>query len=254
MSKSLIYLLGGALVVTLIFNKFYKPHDDGSEANTFAQKARSEEKILRANLEQMGSRLALLEQKLLSLESSKLEVYRNSEKLGQPDTHSVGDIASNTSNVELDYLGYDPYSPEGIARENQLQQRYVQQVERLYQSEEIDFSWAGDMEATVLAALTDFGQQHTQSTENESSGTESDNSIGENSDIAISNFECKTNLCQTEVIAGSTEEMIAYQNFMVDQTKQTLPSIVFGTIEPYGNKFLMKAFMARDTYEYPAPE
>lgn len=136
----------------------------------------------------------------------------------------------------------DPFSPEGIALADKIQNDYINRIDEIYGSEELDPEWAESVESAVLPKLADVT---TLAMEGEN---------GEKvtpADISVASFECRAQLCATEIITGSMQEMLSYQNYMVNKTKSELPSIVFGVIEPYGSKFKMKAFLARDEYEFP---
>ncbi len=157
------------------------------------------------------------------------------------------DLDETTPLAESDI---DPFSPEGIALENEIQNRYVTQIDDLFQAQQLDDEWAAAVESEVLPALSNLDAFAT--------GQPSSNqeiNIPQNNlpDISVSQFTCRSQLCSMEVIAGSESEMIAYQGFMVNQTKASLPSIIFSTIEPYGNKFRMQAFLGNDDFEFPSP-
>lgn len=195
---------------------------------------------LEAELRRVSDRLAMLtelaKQNRDSLDES--EGAETSDYLNDENDEIEGE-----NSFEPPYI--DPLSPEGIAIQDEIQDNYISQVDDIYLYEDVDPEWAEETETTVLTKLSDLDRFAV------GRGSGLDES-GESPDIVVSNFECRTNLCGTEIIAASEEEMIAYQHFMVAQTKRDLPSIVFSTIQPYGNKFRMKAYLARDEYEFPS--
>ncbi|NNC99519.1 MAG: hypothetical protein HKN85_05010 [Gammaproteobacteria bacterium] len=145
----------------------------------------------------------------------------------------------------------DPFSPEGIAKADREQNDYIDQVDEIFQAEDYSADWASAIEADMLAKLSDmnsFAQQFG------GAGRSATGPLITVPDISVSSFNCRSQLCATEVVSGTMQEMLAYQNFMVEQTKLDLPSMVFSTIEPYGNKFKMRAFLARDEYQFPPPK
>jgi len=153
------------------------------------------------------------------------------------DVDEIDEVPVDTNTIT------DPFSPEGIAIADEIQNRYISQVDEIYSVEEFDPDWAQSVESMVLPKLTDIANL---STNKESTDGKAP------ADITVANFECRSQMCSTAVITSTMEEMLAYQNHMIDQTKSELPSIVFGTIESYGNKFKMKAYLARDEYEFPS--
>ena len=144
----------------------------------------------------------------------------------------------------------DPFSLGAIANANEQQNRYITQVEGIYHAEAISTEWASTVETDILPKLSDLGAFAQQFSPHNRSASALAYSVP---DISVTNFSCRSQLCAGEVISGTMQEMLAYQNYMVEQTKTVLPSIVFSTIEPDGNKFKMRAFLAKERYEFPVP-
>lgn len=176
-------------------------------------------------------------------------VKDNQAATNQADLNGILPESDNT-NLAGD-VEFDPFSPESIAEEDEFQNNYISQIDSVYQDEEYSGAWAGTVEVEILSRLSDLDAFTQQSNPNRRPESRA---IYASPDISVSHFNCRSQLCAIEVVSGSVDEMIAYQNYMVEQTKGDLPTIVFSTIEPYGNKFIMEAFLAREEYEFPQPK
>lgn len=196
-----------------------------------------------------ASRLASLESDLAQVSdqvTSLHELIRNTgEEQGINEHVAAAEDVEATVEPPL-----DPFSPEGIAKADALQNGYISQVDGLYQLEEVSPEWADTIETKIHSRLSDLYAFQQQFNPRNRSPEASAYVVP---DISIASFNCRSQLCSTEILSGTLEEMLSYQNYMVEQTKTDLPSMVFSTIESDGNKFRMRAFLARDGYDFPVP-
>lgn len=142
-------------------------------------------------------------------------------------------------------------SEDWTAEQDRLQSEYVNKVSVAFDTQGLDDdSWSADVELASIHAMNTLDNTGAVNGASEQGDIQS----SETSAIqaSMSNFSCRGQLCEAQFQAASLKDLIAYQSQMVDKLSENLPTIVFDVPVESGGQYTMRAYLARDGYEFPA--
>ena len=250
---SLIMLLIAISAITLYirFSNPIQKYPIQQSAQPVTQLSGTATAIINSDETQLTDQVAMLEENIAKLtgQLESLNEKLNNEAANTEHQHH-GDVldyedpgmAQSSSTAHPDDE-IDPLSPQQIIQEDRRQNAFIFQLQDAFSTEPHDYAWSADTESSSMAILTDMDKFA------KFSGIgkrDVDIPLSNLPDISVTQFNCRSNMCESEFLTGSMKELIAYQRYMIKNLAPQLPLAYFSPVEAVGNKFKMRVFLAQN--------
>ena len=185
----------------------------------------------------------------------KISILQTSEEKVQVRLGEIERIINSSNLAENDYLNnatessvsqYQVSSGHSVEddlqdswEEDDRQNQYLARIENLYLQQNTDIEWAENIELMIMRTV-DYDKFQAYVSENNLPEVEA----------SLITVTCRETICDSMIQAEGMSDLVHFQEFIIRQLSDVLPSTRFGTVSQFGNNFQMRVFFARDNVSF----